>query len=124
MIKPVVKTKEELSLFYKLLESCLSKEELKHLKAEWRKAKKSVEWETFLAQNTSISILLKDIPVEVTSQMVKDLRLSTGLAQPAFADKVGISVAALRHWEIGQRNCPYYKYKDIKAKVDSGVCAM
>ena len=38
--------------------------------------------------------------------MIRELRGRTGLNQPAFAEKYHLSLATLRGWEQGARNCP------------------
>jgi len=39
----------------------------------------------------------------ITPEFVKALRSRLALSQPAFADRLGVSVQAVRHWEQGIR---------------------
>jgi putative transcriptional regulator len=39
----------------------------------------------------------------MTSLEVKEIRDHLGLSQPEFADRFGLSLATLRHWEQGRR---------------------
>lgn len=45
---------------------------------------------------------------------IKTIRLSTKLSQSQFADKFGIPVGTLSHWEQGVRKPPEYVISMIK----------
>ena len=49
---------------------------------------------------------------------IKKMRSQTGLSQTEFADKYHISVANIRDWEQGRRDCPNYVIELLKFKID------
>jgi len=42
--------------------------------------------------------------MKFNSAAVKKLRQKLGLTQPGFAERVGVSVRTVAHWEAGTRN--------------------
>lgn len=61
--------------------------------------KASLEEAIAWAKGEPVDVIIHYIP----SPDVKAIRKKTGMSQQAFADAFGFSVAALRHWERGDR---------------------
>ena len=45
---------------------------------------------------------------EVTRMDIKEIRNKTGLSQQRFAERYGIPIGTLHHWEAGDREAPEY----------------
>lgn len=54
---------------------------------------------------------IEEPETEVTSEMVKALRKSTGLTQRAFSEKYGIPQRTFQEWESGRRTPPTYVFR-------------
>lgn len=50
---------------------------------------------------------------------IKKMRSQTGLSQTEFADKYHISVANIRDWEQGRRDCPDYVIELLRFKIEN-----
>ena len=62
-----------------------------------------------LAQSEQKSVselhLVPPLPLQMSGKLdVAVIRRETGLSQPAFASRIGVSLATLRNWEQGHRS--------------------
>ena len=47
----------------------------------------------------------------------KDLRISSGMSRPQFAEYFGIPYRTVQSWELGDRQCPDYLLKLMEYKL-------
>jgi DNA-binding transcriptional regulator YiaG len=49
----------------------------------------------------------------------EELRKSSGMTRPQFAEYFGISYRTIQNWELGERTCPAYLLELMKYKLDN-----
>lgn len=49
----------------------------------------------------------------------KELRESSGMTRPQFAEYFGLPYRTIQNWELGERTCPAYLFELMKYKLDN-----
>lgn len=49
----------------------------------------------------------------------KELRESSGMTRPQFAEYFGLPYRTIQNWELGERTCPAYLFELMKYKIDN-----